>query len=200
MKISQKSLIAKTAPRFIHRILLPRELDTIKAKSVLSCVLNKDVNKDSLPAPGPDSPNDANQPPLGQDKGRKKRDQRDPAILKAAQFMAGRFAAKEAVIKAFHHERLNFGNIEIRNNASPRRLSKTVYRLAPAADSDQATVQANAQKAEPKEQEIDLNLGSGPPVAFIWLSGAQEPLVASVSISHDGDYASATCIYMRPET
>lgn len=92
-----------------------------------------------------------------------------------------RFAAKEAVIKAFHRERLNFGDIEIESGKPvPRRLEKTSRRKEePAAQQDQ-----------------QMSSSSGPPVAVVRVEGSADPVVAAVSISHDGEYASAVCFYM----
>lgn len=38
--------------------------------------------------------------------------------------------------------------------------------------------------------------GSGPPLAIIQIEGCPQKQSAMLSISHDGDYASAVCIYM----
>ena len=111
-----------------------------------------------------------------------------------------RFAAKEAGIKAFHQERLNFGNIEIKNLPPVPRLLRTSLKSSVSGiRSDAEAAQGSKQKVGNEEEEKhlpDQPLGSGPPVALVRLDGAQEPLVASVSISHDGDYASAVCFYM----
>ncbi|KAH7328049.1 hypothetical protein B0I35DRAFT_7248 [Stachybotrys elegans] len=81
-------------------------------------------------------------------------------LWKAATFMAGRFAAKEAVIKAHPHLHLTFHDISI----------------------------------ERLEQE-GSRLGSGPPVARIKITAdADHDQSALLSISHDGDYATAVCI------
>ncbi|KAF3024232.1 hypothetical protein E8E14_011548 [Neopestalotiopsis sp. 37M] len=179
-------LASKTGPRFINRVLTPQERETPKAKAALRCVLDN-----NLPAPNSDSANDADLP---------KRDDQKKDLLKAAQYLAGRFAAKEAVIKAFHQERLNFGNIEIKNLPPvPRLLRTSLNSSVSGVGSDVGAAQGSTQKVGNEEEEKhlpDQPLGSGPPVALVRLDGVQEPLVASVSISHDGDYASAVCFYM----
>ncbi|KAF3767360.1 hypothetical protein M406DRAFT_321549 [Cryphonectria parasitica EP155] len=74
----------------------------------------------------------------------------------AATFMAGRFAAKEAVIKAHPHKALTWHDITIRN---------------------QTSVHPDRQSA---------------PIAII--RGELEDQEALISISHDGDYATAVCL------
>ncbi|PHH59205.1 hypothetical protein CDD81_3560 [Ophiocordyceps australis] len=77
---------------------------------------------------------------------------------KTSVFLAGRFAAKEAAIKAHHpHRRLTLHDVVI------ERQTQT--------------------------------LGSGPPVARIRSEdGGGSDEAALVSISHDGDYATAVCV------
>ncbi|EFX05992.1 histone deacetylase [Grosmannia clavigera kw1407] len=89
---------------------------------------------------------------------------RDPTLWKAAQFLAGRFAAKEAAIKAHPHLSLTFHQIRIvrakdtENNGSGPPVA--LIQLPPCAHTGTA----------PVEQE------------------------ARLSISHDGTYATAVCI------
>ncbi|KAK2731245.1 ATP synthase F0 [Colletotrichum kahawae] len=88
-------------------------------------------------------------------------------LWKKASFVAGRFAAKEATIKAHIQRRLTFHDITI--------LRKTLVEG-----------QANAN-------------GSGPPMAVI--KGEKEgerAREAKITISHDGDYATAVCIAYEP--
>lgn len=74
----------------------------------------------------------------------------------AATFMAGRFAAKEAVIKAHPQKNLTWHGITISHQASTHADRK------------------------------------GAPAAII--RGANEDYEALISISHDGDYATAVCL------
>ncbi|XWW99391.1 hypothetical protein V2A60_007401 [Cordyceps javanica] len=95
---------------------------------------------------------------------------RDPEGWKAAAFMAGRFAAKEAAIKAHTHRQLTFHDIIIERRAAAARTE---------------------------------TLGSGPPVARIRAAAAGGEVVgedesAMISISHDGDYATAVCLAHDP--
>ncbi|KAF4126860.1 holo-[acyl-carrier protein] synthase [Geosmithia morbida] len=86
-------------------------------------------------------------------------------LWKSAVFVAGRFAAKEAAIKAHSHRRLTFQDIII----------------------------------ERRRDDQGQRLGSGPPIARIrGEEGAEEDTSAAVSISHDGDYATAVCIGYDP--
>ncbi|KAG8166483.1 hypothetical protein KVR01_002172 [Diaporthe batatas] len=77
----------------------------------------------------------------------------------AATFMAGRFAAKEAVIKAHPQKNLTWHGITISHQASTHADRK------------------------------------GAPAAII--RGTNEDYEALISISHDGDYASAVCLGAR---
>lgn len=80
-----------------------------------------------------------------------------------------RFAAKEAAIKAHTHRQLTFHDVVIERRA----------------------VAAAAARVE--------TLGSGPPVARIKAADeADEDESAMVSISHDGDYATAVCLAHDP--
>ncbi|KAL7949977.1 hypothetical protein V8C42DRAFT_309126 [Trichoderma barbatum] len=88
----------------------------------------------------------------------------DPERWAAAAFVAGRFAAKEAAIKAHSHRRLTFHDIAIERRG--------------------------------RNEE---RLGSGPPVARIkGVKGEDEDASAMISISHDGDYATAVCMAYDP--
>ncbi|EHK20401.1 uncharacterized protein TRIVIDRAFT_203026 [Trichoderma virens Gv29-8] len=89
---------------------------------------------------------------------------RDPERWAAATFVAGRFAAKEAAIKAHSHRRLTFHDVVIERRG--------------------------------RNEE---RLGSGPPVARIkGDDGEEEDASAMISISHDGDYATAICMAHDP--
>lgn len=115
-----------------------------------------------------------------------------PGQPRTKQEATRRFAAKEAVIKAFHRERLNFGDIEIQSGKPvPRLFEKTSRRKEgkPAA----TTKEEDADAAQLAQQ---MSSSSGPPVAVVRVEGSPDPIVAAVSISHDGEYASAVCFYM----
>lgn len=100
---------------------------------------------------------------------RRQQQGRDPALWETAAFVAGRFAAKEAAIKAHGgHRRLTFHDITIER----RELSGG-------------------------EGAHESLLGSGPPVARIRAEGSggdDADTSAMISISHDGEYATAVCL------
>lgn len=107
-------------------------------------------------------------PRLG-DVTRRQQQGRDPELWETAAFVAGRFAAKEAAIKAHGgHRRLTFHDISIER----RELSGG-------------------------EGAHESLLGSGPPVARIKAEGNggdEGDTSAMISISHDGEYATAVCL------
>ncbi|KAI5463184.1 hypothetical protein BGZ63DRAFT_402522 [Mariannaea sp. PMI_226] len=86
---------------------------------------------------------------------------RDPELWNCAAFLAGRFAAKEAAIKAHSFRRLSLHDVIIERRAV--------------------------------EGE---RLGSGPPIARIKSAELKAEFddSAMISISHDGDYATAVCL------
>ncbi|KAH6672788.1 hypothetical protein F5X68DRAFT_215025 [Plectosphaerella plurivora] len=92
----------------------------------------------------------------------------EPQLWKKAQFMAGRFAVKEAVFKAHPFLHLGFHDVVI------------------------ARVQAAAHAGGDGETAAN---GSGPPVAIV---GGEDGQMAQVSISHDGDYSTAVCLGFDP--
>ncbi|KAI1845790.1 hypothetical protein JX265_000031 [Neoarthrinium moseri] len=103
---------------------------------------------------------------------------RDPAMWKAAEFMAGRFAAKEAAIKAHHQLKITFQDIEI-VSGTPARGFKDGAEDSPV-------------QTEPGVGEGSLS--SGPPTAIVRLPTSSQGQSALLSISHDGEYASAVCL------
>ncbi|KAJ1333635.1 holo-[acyl-carrier protein] synthase [Microdochium nivale] len=95
-------------------------------------------------------------------------------MQKAAEYMAGRFAAKEAAIKAHPQQNLTFHQIEIQRLKMPHGTPQVVGELGASAKNDPES--------------------SGPPVAKISPGNGRTPMLASISISHDGDYAMAVCL------
>ncbi|KAK2592425.1 hypothetical protein QQS21_009877 [Conoideocrella luteorostrata] len=125
--------------RFINRILAPEELRRYDSRlnSLKDAIIRREVQNG---------------------------DQRETGLWKTAAFIAGRFAAKEAAMKAHSHRKLTFHDVVIE-----RRVGK------------------------------EERLGSGPPVARIKAGEGQgEDVSALISISHDGDYATAVCIAHDP--
>lgn len=94
--------------------------------------------------------------------------------------MNARFAAKEAAIKAHSHAhgRLSFHDVLIRT-------------LPPAG----AAGAHGRRQDESGETSPSSPSARGPPVAVLKGAGSDSPgLEAALSISHDGDYASAVCL------
>lgn len=70
-----------------------------------------------------------------------------------------------------------------------------VSREFPHTEDLQSPSHTTGEKDEsPVSQEQQLS--SGPPIAIIQVGGQSEMQSAMLSISHDGDYASAVCIYL----
>ncbi|GAB1316629.1 hypothetical protein MFIFM68171_06839 [Madurella fahalii] len=149
-----QSFYSKTWPRFVRRILTEEEL--ANARPAVTELLGE---HESIIA--------ARQQPKGPYEGRGPNV--DPKKLDAAAtFLAGRFAAKEAVIKAHPHiPTLSFRHIVIMN------MQGAVRTLDPRAE-------------------------SCPPVALLktreLLGASARDQTAMLSISHDKDYATAVCI------
>ncbi|CAM1511288.1 Fc.00g088010.m01.CDS01 [Cosmosporella sp. VM-42] len=136
------------ATRFVNRILAPEEQSRNNARlQILERASLLNDHKIFLASDGKDNQHD-------------ELATRDPELWKCATFIAGRFAAKEAAIKAHTYRRLSFHDVVIERRAV--------------------------------EGE---RLGSGPPIARIKsVEGEEADTSAMVSISHDGDYATAVCL------
>ncbi|KAK4218530.1 hypothetical protein QBC37DRAFT_368771 [Rhypophila decipiens] len=247
------------AARFVRRVLTEEE---ISHPGLRRCIVDL-LNTSPLPSSSPlktgiGSGEDGK--PGGKSNG-KPTGASDPDAWKkdsraAAVFMAGRWAAKEAIIKAHPFRRLTFHDIMIysstfnldylekrerkkekrderkrdemkrderrkeKREEKKRAASMAIRNTAPSTEDtsepenpsqpdtvSQTTTKANSaevQKPTVGEDEplddksgyIDRNNGSGMPVAIVrGLRGTEQADErVSVSISHDGDYASAVCI------
>ncbi|CAK7222550.1 hypothetical protein SBRCBS47491_004901 [Sporothrix bragantina] len=124
----------------------------------------------SLPASKPDALPDAYSP-----------------LWRAAQYLAGRFAAKEAAIKAHPHL---------------RELTLQDVRIARRGIGEGQVESEGEGETDAGAQEHLARKGTGPPLAFVRVPSApisegndeyveQE---ARISISHDGEYATAVCL------
>ncbi|KAL8793753.1 MAG: hypothetical protein Q9195_003694 [Heterodermia aff. obscurata] len=139
--------------------------------------------------------------------------------MKKLQFLAGRWAAKEAAIKAHRHRRLSMSEISIlaENQPSAKRIYALVDPPAKMVAMDERVAQIRGLRGygHNGSENRRANFPSGP-----WLYGeihnnifeesmpsdgkkfvmrrlkikAAERQVAEVSISHDGDYAVAFCM------
>ncbi|KAL7789556.1 hypothetical protein V8C37DRAFT_386294 [Trichoderma ceciliae] len=143
--------------RFVNRIFSPEE--QARKDPRLRCLEGRPVNKSFQ--------NGVSQPietSYGRTLSSQEIARQDPERWAAATFVAGRFAAKEAAIKAHSHRRLTFHDVLIERRG--------------------------------RDEE---RLGSGPPVARIKSEEREdEDVSAMVSISHDGDYATAVCMAHDP--
>ncbi|KAL7933652.1 hypothetical protein V8C35DRAFT_303512 [Trichoderma chlorosporum] len=143
--------------RFVNRIFSPEE--QARKDPRLRCLENRPLGNSFLSETS--KPLEAN---LEIASSSEEIARRDPERWAAAAFVAGRFAAKEAAIKAHSHRRLTFHDVVIERRG--------------------------------RNEE---RLGSGPPVARIkGEEGEDEDASAMISISHDGDYATATCMAHDP--
>ncbi|KAI5865096.1 hypothetical protein GGS23DRAFT_594650 [Durotheca rogersii] len=168
-----KNLVADTALRFVNRILSPEELKDPVASRVLNCVFTPYESLQKLPSPNTNIRH------------------RDPTFWKAAEFIAGRFAAKEAIIKAFPIRKLRFHDIIIaRENSFAASSGQPFEEDAPA---DSPILQKIKVPAGESDSGAHLHL-TGRPVAIIKGVDGQADAHTPVSISHDGDYTVATCL------
>ncbi|KAI0398502.1 hypothetical protein F5Y17DRAFT_454070 [Xylariaceae sp. FL0594] len=146
-------LQGKLGPRFIGRILRPEERRQEKTARILRCVIPHEK--------------------------RTTRQDRDPVeFTRAVEFLAGRFAAKEAVIKAHPYKRLTFQRIAIMRMMSNNNI--------------------NNNNDDNNESERERG---GPLVAVIrdeCEAGSEAESYASVSISHEDEYATAVCVAVNP--
>ncbi|KAM7187050.1 hypothetical protein V8F33_011469, partial [Rhypophila sp. PSN 637] len=109
----------------------------------------------------------------------------------AAVFMAGRWAAKEAIIKAYPFRRLTFHDIMIYSstlNLDFLKKKEKQKRTAPRAI--QNTASATGDPSEPETTSQPETVSQTTTKA----NSAEPDEYVSISISHDGDYASAVCI------
>ncbi|KAH6895339.1 hypothetical protein B0T10DRAFT_213302 [Thelonectria olida] len=146
-------LAGPRASRFVTRILAPEELARHDARlQVLTRATGEQSHGKTSDA-------------VSERGGHESLAARNPELWKCAAFMAGRFAAKEAAIKAHSFRKLSLHDVLIERRAF--------------------------------EGE---RLGSGPPVARIKSAQQDEEMddSAMISISHDGDYATAVCLGYDP--
>ncbi|KAK1522023.1 uncharacterized protein CCOS01_09735 [Colletotrichum costaricense] len=122
---------------------------------------------------------------------------RNPLLWKKASFLAGRFAAKEATFKAHPTRNLTWHDITI-----ARKQSAQLEDIEERKKAKGQEEKPKKQDEEPKELEAteagptaSTPNGSGPPVAIV--RGIHEGIPGQevlLSISHDGDYATAVCL------
>lgn len=109
------------------------------------------------------------------------KEQRSQWVNKAAMFLAGRWAAKEAVVKACSWRSLTFDEIQILKDPWSKRVYGVIL--------DEPEVRETLQRT-PWIQKSD-----SPGEALVWDSdGDIAGQIVKVSISHDGEYATAVCL------
>ncbi|KAI1825978.1 hypothetical protein F4861DRAFT_145427 [Xylaria intraflava] len=177
----RRVLQGRLGPRFVHRILTTEEIQHPTTARILRCILDPTTH-DAPSHPRGSVGSDATLTPGA------------AGLTRAVEFMAGRFAAKEAVIKAHPHRRLTFQSIAI--------LRATFGADSPAGS---PLVDASGRIREDTVEEREIRPGddastsrSGPLVALIKAAGAYADSHASVSISHDTEYATAVCLGISP--
>ncbi|KAI1436141.1 hypothetical protein GGR50DRAFT_259077 [Xylaria sp. CBS 124048] len=170
----KRILQGRLGPRFVRRILTTEEIR--HAAKILRCILDRKT---------PDARSRLGALPAAES---------DPAsetgtvgFTKAVEFMAGRFAAKEAAIKAHYPRRLTFQSIDIvrmRSSTLPDAMNRT------PVDHEEA------QTIRP-EDGTTLEARGGALIAVVKADGTYPESQASVSISHEEEYATAVCLAMN---
>ncbi|KAL1889309.1 hypothetical protein Sste5346_008964 [Sporothrix stenoceras] len=172
------------AARFIRRVLTPREVEALPALSTVAPESPSTMSAHAavfllargspLPVVATDSSEDPSLTPL----------------WRAAQFLAGRFAAKEAAIKAHPHlPGLTLQDVRIARRAAAEKTDELDHVIG------EDVVQRR-------------NANSGPPLAYVRVyalekDGDGSDIVeqeARISISHDGEYATAVCLGVQHNT
>lgn len=111
-------------------------------------------------------------------------------VDEAARFLAGRWAAKEAIVKACSWRSLTFDEIQIRKDVGSKRiygviLDKPEIRRAMRQMHAEQDLCSNDEESEyVGEQRTDDPTGQ----------------VVKISISHDGEYATAVCMAAEEPT
>ncbi|RYP10241.1 hypothetical protein DL764_000733 [Monosporascus ibericus] len=193
---SRVPLLPFHGPQFIRRVLTSKEQQQPRCKEILELVLRRSSASPSLFGQRVPS----NEEGQGESSGtldilqRHSRDRAksDRAIWIAAQFIAGRFAAKEAAIKAHPHRRLTLQSVSIMRYAGEVTPDHQQQRQGKRQPSE-----AQPARDRPLRDPED-SLSTGPPVALIKGDDRYEECYASVSISHDGQYATAVCLGVSP--
>ncbi|KAI0183400.1 hypothetical protein EV127DRAFT_23212 [Xylaria flabelliformis] len=151
-------------PQFVRRILRTEEIEHTTTARILWCIHNQNAQSSQA------------------------------SFDRAVEFMAGRFAAKEAVIKAHPHRRLTFQCIAILR-ATTNSSGGSVSGQGQGQGQESTIPFRKVSGPQPKDKTPQ----SAPLVALIKADeNAQSDIYASVSISHDTDYATAVCLGINP--
>jgi holo-[acyl-carrier protein] synthase len=103
----------------------------------------------------------------------------------AARFLAGRWAAKEAVVKACSWRSLTFDEIQIRRDVGSRRVYGVILDKPEVRQAMQQM--KNGKDARSKDMASQEHTVEGE-------EEAPAGQVVKISISHDGEYATAVCL------
>ncbi|KAI0100568.1 hypothetical protein GGR51DRAFT_564104 [Nemania sp. FL0031] len=189
----------RLGPQFVRRILRAEEIQNPTTASILRCILDPKArsSQDARSTPSKvaadaETPRDA------------------PKFTRAVEFMAGRFSAKEAVIKAHPHRRLTFQKITLlraafitnpnaRGGREPNASEQTEKPAIGQNEGEELDSQRDAESDDETSISTSKLQGSGPLVALIRAEGAHgDEVYATVSISHDTEYATAVCLGINP--
>ncbi|KAL7628073.1 hypothetical protein AAE478_002269 [Parahypoxylon ruwenzoriense] len=166
-----RNLICDTSVKFVQRILTPEELKDPVTKRILKCVFAPLDEPVTLPPKSLKGP-------------------RNQAFWRAAEFVAGRFSAKEATIKAYSPRKLLLHDVIITREA---------FVKVPSSEPSEKDESPSSPPEEPENHSWDYYSGNhlhavSRPVAVIKGNNTSEDVIAPISISHDGDYATAMCM------
>ncbi|KAI1423366.1 hypothetical protein F5Y12DRAFT_716437 [Xylaria sp. FL1777] len=183
-------LKGRLGPQFVRRILKPNEIGHPTTAGILQCILDQKVqgseDAQTIPATSEATPS-----ALTRD---------THSFTRAVEFMAGRFAAKEAVIKAHPYRRLTFHSITILR-ATFHMNSREGSALDMFEQMGNSRINVEEETKESRARLETTPPQSGPLVAMIQNDAVYPQTFASVSISHDTDYATAVClgINLKPD-
>ncbi|RYP40538.1 hypothetical protein DL767_001667 [Monosporascus sp. MG133] len=198
-------LASGRGPQFIRRVLTSKEQQQPRCKKILELVPRRSSASSQFGQRAPNGEEEPEESSESLDLSLKRhfrdRTESDQAIWEAAQFMAGRFAAKEAAIKAHPHRRLTLQSVSIMRyggEATPESDAPPDYhhhhhRRQGKREHSEAQPARDRLLRDPED-----SLSSGPPVALIKGDDRYEDCYASISISHDGQYATAVCLGVSP--
>ncbi|KAI0426839.1 hypothetical protein F5Y09DRAFT_317799 [Xylaria sp. FL1042] len=183
----RRILQGRLGPQFVRRILRPEEIDHSTTAKTLRCIFDRTTAHGSEDAQRTVPPEVTGAYSA-------------PEFSRAVEFIAGRFAAKEAVIKAHPSRRLTFQRIAI---------LRAAFRSDPEESTlgefEQATGQEKGAEGETQERVEEGTREdrasppqSGPLVAEIEPGFPSRLTYASVSISHDTEYVTAVCVGINP--
>ncbi|KAI2626241.1 hypothetical protein GGS21DRAFT_279769 [Xylaria nigripes] len=186
----RRILQGRLSRQFVHRILTPEEIQQSATATILRCILDQKVSDShSVQVPTRKTEEVEAGPAFSAGEVR---------FTRAVEFMAGRFAAKEAVIKAHPYRRLTFRSIAILRMGFGSGVSPGAS-LLDMSERMRTDMMGREEQRETQPPKDDTSMPrSSPLVAFIKADGVHPDMHASVSISHDTEYATAVCLGLSP--